>query len=66
MQQLVSCRGRKGHAATARRRRPSRYVDDGIIGFRCMINAGFDRCDENARGVWVGLLGEKHEDVMDV
>jgi hypothetical protein len=31
-----------------------------------MINAGFDRCDEKARDVWVGLLGEKHEDVMDV
>jgi hypothetical protein len=24
-----------------------------------MINAGFDCCDENARGVWVGLVGER-------
>jgi hypothetical protein len=31
-----------------------------------MINAGFDCCDENARGVWIGLLGEKTEDVLDV
>jgi hypothetical protein len=31
-----------------------------------MINAGLDRCDEYARSVWVGLLGEKDEDVLDV
>jgi hypothetical protein len=24
-----------------------------------MINAGFDRCDEHVKCVWVGLLGEK-------
>jgi hypothetical protein len=31
-----------------------------------MINAGFDRCDDNAKGVWVGLLGEKDEEVLDL
>ena len=54
-----------GHAATARRRHPGQYIDDSIIGCRCMIKARFERCDENARGVWVGLLREKCENVLD-
>lgn len=43
-----------------------RYVEDGTIGCRCMIDAGLDRCNEHARSVRVGLLGEKDEDVLDV
>jgi hypothetical protein len=31
-----------------------------------MINAGFDGCDEHARGIWVGLFGNEDEDVLDV
>jgi hypothetical protein len=43
-----------------------RYVEDGTIGCGRVVNAGLDRCDEHARGVGVGLLGEKDEDVLDV
>jgi hypothetical protein len=31
-----------------------------------MVKTGLDGCDEHARGVWVGLLGEKDEHVLGV
>lgn len=43
-----------------------RYVEDGTVGCRGMVKTGLDGRDEHARGVWVGLLGEKDEDVLGV
>jgi len=43
-----------------------RYVEDGTIGCSGMINTGLDGCNKHARGVWVGLLGEKDKDVLGV
>ena len=34
-------------------------VEDSIIGCRCVIEAGFERRNENVRDVWAGLLGIK-------
>jgi len=43
-----------------------RYVEDGTVCCRGMVETGFDGCDEHARGIWIGLLGEKDEDVLGV
>ena len=57
------CRRRRG---TLSRRVYLRYVEDRTIGCGGVINAGLDGRDEHARGIWVGLLGEVDEDVLDV
>ena len=43
-----------------------RYIEDGTVGCRGVVKTGLDGCDEHARSVWVGLLGEKDEDVLGV
>ena len=43
-----------------------RYVEDGTVGCRSMVKTGLDGSDKHARCVWVGLLGEKDEDVLGV
>ena len=43
-----------------------RYVEDDTIGCGCMVNAGLDCRNEQARGVWVGLFRDEDEDVLDI